>query len=56
LITKTYDLADGRLFLLSRKGSDLEVLQLDRDPFKSGTRELLRLAKGDPKVREFFGK
>ena len=53
---KTYDLADGRLFLLSGKGSDVKVLQLDRDPFKLGAPELLRLAKDDPKVREFFGK
>jgi hypothetical protein len=53
---KTYALADGRLFLLSGKGSDVKVLQLDRDPFELGPRELLRLGKEDPKVREFFGK
>ena len=53
---KTYDLADGRLFLLSGKGSDVKVLQLDRDPFKLGPPELLRLAKEDSNLREFFGK
>jgi hypothetical protein len=43
------------VFLLSGKGGEVKVLQLDRDPFELVPRELLRLAKEDRKVREFFG-
>jgi hypothetical protein len=52
--SKTYNRADGRVFLLSGKEREVRVLQLDMDPFKLGTREMFRLAKEDPKVREFF--
>lgn len=51
---ETYDLAEGRVFLLSGEEGQVQVLQLDRDPFELSPGELMRLAKEDPKIGEFF--
>jgi hypothetical protein len=53
----TYDLAKGRLFLLSRKEGILEVLQVETGPTKptgSGGQELNELEKDHPEIRSFF--
>jgi hypothetical protein len=55
-INKTeYDLADGRLFLVSTVGGKPQVRQLKRDSFGSqqGGEGLRILAKDDPEVRQF---
>ena len=53
--SKSYDLAKGRLFLLSAEGGTIKLLQLDRDPAKLKITELDGLAEKDPEVRAFFG-
>ena len=53
--SKPYELAKGRLFLLSRKGGELKVLQLRTGPTKStgsGANEEAELEKGHPE-RQF---
>ena len=54
----TYDLAKGSLFLVSTKGPEPEVVQLDRDTLKlkPGKEALEELAKNDPEVTAFFTK
>jgi hypothetical protein len=54
----TYDLAKGSLFLVSTKGPEPEVVQLNRDTLKlkPGKEALEELAKNDPDVAAFFAK
>ncbi len=54
-----YELAKGRLFLLSREEGVLEVMQLQTGPTKpsgSGMEDLIKLEKGHPEIRSFFEK
>ena len=54
-----YELAKGRLFLLSREEGVLEVIQLRTGPTKpsgSGMEDLIKLEKGHPEIRSFFEK
>jgi hypothetical protein len=54
--SKEYDLAKGRLFLLSGKAGALKVLQLAPNPSKLTIGSLEDLAKEDRKIRDFFRK
>ena len=51
---KTYDLAQGSLFLVSTTGADIRVLQLDRDLLKVKKEDIQSLVLGDKDIPAFF--
>ena len=53
---KSYDLANGRLFVFSVEDGERKLLQLDRDLSKVKITALSDLATDDPEIRAFLGK
>jgi hypothetical protein len=51
---KTFDLAQGALFLVSTASGQTHVRQLKRDTHKLKTEDLKELAKNNPEIRGFF--
>jgi hypothetical protein len=51
---KTFDLADGALFLVSTQRGQTEVCQLKRDTLKLGPEGLKDLARNDQEILDFF--